>query len=69
MHERRRIALAVLILLIALTAGYLAGCGGNDSLKPSAGTGTCLGCHQDAELLVATADPEGPPPVTDPGEG
>jgi hypothetical protein len=48
--------LAVLAVLALLVAG-LTGCGddGDDATKPGELTGTCLSCHQDAEILQATA--------------
>jgi hypothetical protein len=59
-------------LILVFGAGWLAGCGGDDgdgSGKPLTLTGTCSGCHEDAEMLQATAVPEETPEEGDSGEG
>jgi hypothetical protein len=65
----------LLLWVTAAVAGGLAflfaGCGDDGGttkpgLNPQA---TCVGCHQDKEMLQASADPESSQPPADPGEG
>ena len=72
MHNRRvRILEAVLAVALMLGLALLAGCGGSDdgSNKPGDLTGTCVSCHQDQELLQATAEPVEDDGGEDAGEG
>ncbi|HEB85088.1 MAG TPA: hypothetical protein ENI92_08830 [Bacteroidetes bacterium] len=72
--ETRRSSL--FLLVIALLAGivYLAGCAEENKIisEPPGGEQTtlagCVGCHTDAALLQATAEPEEEPPPSS-GEG
>jgi hypothetical protein len=70
----RRERFIVLWLVAAVTGGWallFTGCGDDEgSTEPGlAPQATCVGCHQDQEMLQASADPEAPEPPGDPGEG
>ena len=54
---KRKHALGPLVTLTL--AVLLAGCSDSDEAfnKPGELTGTCVSCHQDQELLQATAEP------------
>jgi len=73
MRDRRFFSLAMFLLagIGLLGMGLLSGCGDDDSPgQPAAKlTGTCEGCHQDAERLLATMDPDSGEPPGDTGEG
>lgn len=59
MSDRRKLTGWVLVFaVLMLVTAFLTGCGDddNDVDKPVAMTGTCLSCHQDAEILQATAE-------------
>ncbi len=60
---------AAAAILVVLAAAGCGGSGGNDPGKPVALSGTCTGCHTDAEMLQATALPDPPPAEGDAGEG
>ena len=72
MHNQRvRVLWAALAAALLLGLALLAGCGGSDdgSNKPGDLTGTCVSCHQDQELLQATAEPVVDDGGGDAGEG
>ena len=68
-----RINLSIIIgLFLAIVAvALLSGCSSDSGTKPGGeqSTATCAGCHQDQELLQATADPDDSEPPEDAGEG
>ena len=57
--------------LVMMIGGlWLTGCGSDDTTKPNLTVGTCEGCHQNADMLKASMEPEGEPIEGDPpGEG
>lgn len=72
MHNRRaRVLWAVLAVALLLGLALLAGCSDSDESwnKPGDLTGTCVSCHQDQELLQATAEPVEDDGGEDAGEG
>jgi hypothetical protein len=72
MSRPRRLAVLWIVTALAAGAAFLfTGCGDDKGttrpgLEPLS---TCEGCHQDAEMLKASAAPEPPAPPGDPGEG
>lgn len=74
-REGRVVAVFAYLAAATVLALVLNGCGGDEPKNiivdpPLVLEATCEGCHQDAEMLKATMEPEqGEPPESDPGEG
>jgi hypothetical protein len=71
MWVRLRAGWLLLAAALVVGLGFLGGCGGDNGgpQKPLTLTGTCTGCHEDAEKLQATAAPGEIPTEGDAGEG
>ena len=70
-EQNLRVLWLLTAVLLVLSMAILSACGDSDDgvSKPEPLTGTCESCHQDKDLLVATASPVEDNGGEDSGEG
>ena len=70
-RENGRVLWTAVAVVLLVSMALLAGCSDSDEEfnKPGEMTGTCVSCHQDQDLLMATAEPEEDTGGEDAGEG